>query len=481
MKTTITNVKRLCTLLIAALAFAACGSETDDIAGQEPVQPAKGDITFTAVFAVKNPGTRALSDPGDGMLTASWQVGEQIAIILGGSVYTAKVTAVDGAGNATVSAMLPGNTANNQAATFIYPASAVEYESWNELLRTQDGTLATVSSTLDVATAEGTIVIDGTSAQPNGTVTLKNQFAICKFQFKDETNQLIEDISKLTITDLSTTEVVTVTMSTAQSAVYVAMLPSNNSTKFEVITGSDRLYLKTASAKLQAGMFYHPTLQVIKDHMYVDLGLPSGTLWATCNVGADSPEEYGDYFAWGETEPKNGYYDWSTYKWINAGGRNWRDINKYTFADGQTEGCWYNSNGEFLGDNLTELLPEDDAATANWGSNWQMPSQAQCEELYNIDNTTTEWTTLNDVNGWKITSKSNGNSIFLPAAGVYQGYSYLLGYNNTCICLSRSLFTNSCDHVYVLFNYHESYDDQDYVNVDSGNRCDGLSVRPVRK
>ena len=478
MKTTITNVKRLCTLLIAALAFAACGNDTDDIAGQEPVQPAKGDITFTAVFAVKNPGTRALTESNN-TLTASWEQGEEIAIVFGGNKYVATVTAVDGAGNATVSATLPGNTPNNQAVTFIYPASAVdEYGTPIDLLSSQDGTLATVSSTLDVATADGTIVIDGTSAQPNGTVTLQNQFAVCKFQFKDENNQAITDVKKLTITDLATQDKYTVTTPSAQPAVYVAMLPSNNSMKFEVETASGLGYDKTASAKLQPGMFYHPTLQLINP--WVDLGLPSGTKWATHNVGARSPEEYGDYFAWGETKPKSDY-SWSTYKWIYAGGTEWTDINKYTFADGQTNGCWYNSNGEFIGDNLTELLPEDDAATANWGSGWQMPSQAQCEELYNSNYTTIEWTTLNDVNGWKITSKRNGNSIFLPAAGVNHGESYLLGYNNTCVCLSRVLFKNRSDAAYALYNYHQDYEDLDYVMVDMGYRSDGLSVRPVRK
>ena len=132
-----------------------------------------------------------------------------------------------------------------------------------------------------------------------------------------------------------------------------------------------------------------------EEHEYVDLGLPSGTKWATCNVGASSPEEYGDYFAWGETKPKSTYNDDTYFD---------SDYNKY------------NNNG-----GLTELLPEDDAATANWGSGWQIPSFAQIKELCNSSYTTTEWTTLNDVYGRKITSKRNGNSIFLPAAGYRRG------------------------------------------------------------
>ncbi len=143
----------------------------------------------------------------------------------------------------------------------------------------------------------------------------------------------------------------------------------------------------------------------INGREYVDLGLPSGTKWATCNVGASKPEEYGDYFAWGETTPKS-TYDWSTYRWCNGSSIT---MTKYcTQSD-------YGYNG--FTDNLTELQPEDDAATANWGSGWRMPSYGQFSELFNSSYTTSEWTTLNGVYGYKVTSKSNGNSIFLPAAG----------------------------------------------------------------
>ena len=107
------------------------------------------------------------------------------------------------------------------------------------------------------------------------------------------------------------------------------------------------------------------------NHAWVDLGLPSGTLWATCNVGASKPEEYGDYYAWSETEPKT-TYTWSTYKWCK-GSEN--TMIKY---------CVQSSSGyNGFTDALTELLPEDDAATANWGLPWRMPSKGQIEELYN--------------------------------------------------------------------------------------------------
>ena len=139
----------------------------------------------------------------------------------------------------------------------------------------------------------------------------------------------------------------------------------------------------------------------IADHEYVDLGLPSGTLWATCNVGADKPEDYGGYFAWGETETKD-TYGCSTYKWC---GDDYDNFTKY---------CTDSNYGTV--DNKTVLDPEDDAARANWGGGWRMPTLEEMRELE--DNCTREWTTQNGVNGQKFTG-SNGNSIFLPAAGYY--------------------------------------------------------------
>lgn len=264
MKTNILRIKHLCALLLTALTFVACSSDNNELPTPPDSDSAAADsVHFTAIFGVKNQDTRAITDPGDGTLNASWQVGEQIAIVY--EAYTdvkciATVTAVDGAGNATVTATLPGDIENNQEVTFIYPASAADERGLrSNLLATQDGTLATLSSQFDVATAEGKIVRNGDTAQPNGTVTLQNQFAICKFQFKDESDNLMSTIMKVTITDLSTTEVITVTTPFPQSAVYVAMKPSKNSTKFEVDNCSG-IYQKTSNANLEAGLFYQPTL-----------------------------------------------------------------------------------------------------------------------------------------------------------------------------------------------------------------------------
>ena len=194
----------------------------------------------------------------------------------------------------------------------------------------------------------------------------------------------------------------------------------------------------------------------LDDYVYVDLGLPSGLLWATCNVGADNPEDYGDYFAWGETQPKD-TYNWSTYQYCNG---SYNTLTKY---------CNYSSWGyNGFTDNLTTLLPEDDAATANWGGDWRMPTKEEWQELYS--NTTQTWTTQNGVNG-RLFTAANGNSLFLPAAGRYDGELYnagLLGY-----FWSSSLYT---DFPYDAWNLDFG---SPGTYVDDYYRYYGFSVRPV--
>jgi len=204
------------------------------------------------------------------------------------------------------------------------------------------------------------------------------------------------------------------------------------------------------------------------NHAWVDLGLPSGTLWATCNVGANSPEEYGSYFAWGETEPKS-VFNWNNYKFYTKGSSGGSVGNSFTKYCTQSN---YGYNG--FTDNKTGLDSEDDAATVNWGTGWRTPSRAQVEELYNKNYTVKEWTTQNGVKGCKITSKSNANSIFLPAAGYRPDASLWSegrsGYYWTC-----SLSTlNSASAVSLLFSSNNSIGNADTA------RYDGCSVRPVR-
>ena len=189
-------------------------------------------------------------------------------------------------------------------------------------------------------------------------------------------------------------------------------------------------------------------------HEYVDLGLPSGTIWATCNVGATNPEGYGDYFAWGETAIKKGTYNWITYFDTNDGGN--------TFTK-------YNNEG-----GKTVLDPEDDAAHVNWGGSWRMPTPAEWQEL--LDNCTWTWTTQNGINGYKVTSNMEGYTdkfIFLPAAGI----RYIGAHNE--VGSSGNYWSSSLDGGYSDCAWYlgfESY--RPYLN-DGNYRNYGLFVRPV--
>ena len=205
--------------------------------------------------------------------------------------------------------------------------------------------------------------------------------------------------------------------------------------------------------------------QQLNGHEYVDLGLSVN--WATCNVGASTPEEYGDYFAWGETATKENY-DWSTYRYYN-GSRN--TITKY--CDNQT----YGSNG--YTDNLKILEAGDDVATVNWGSDWRMPTESELYELYDCEWT---WTTQNNVSGYKITGP-NGNYIFLPAAGYYEG-TVLKDAGSLCFYLSNTLtwapdFGNPADYADGL---HLKINDSEAITNEVhywSRRCCGHTIRPV--
>ena len=194
------------------------------------------------------------------------------------------------------------------------------------------------------------------------------------------------------------------------------------------------------------------------DVQAVDLGLPSGIKWASCNVGATTPEGYGNYYAWGETAPKADY-SWATYKHANGA---YYKLTKYC-----TDAS-YGDNG--FTDNLTTLEPEDDAATANWGSNWRMPNDAEWTEL--LDNCTWTWTTLNNIMGYQVASKVNDNSIFLPAAGCRYD-NVLHAVNEMGLYFSSSLNTTHPGGAL------SSYFDSTGVYRDSDVRRTGRTIRPV--
>lgn len=195
---------------------------------------------------------------------------------------------------------------------------------------------------------------------------------------------------------------------------------------------------------------------------YIDLGLPSGTLWANWNVGAASPEGYGDYFAWGETQPKD-IYSLDNYQYSGSGSHG--KLLKYC------NDPRYGDNG--FTDDLTVLLPEDDAAVANWGEGWRMPTQGEWNELLN--HTTHTWTTQNGVNG-RLFKASNGASLFMPAAGYYWGDTFCNDDGLGSIYYWSSMLET--DDPYNAWVFYSSYSGS--YGVGSHHRFCGQSVRAVR-
>ncbi len=190
--------------------------------------------------------------------------------------------------------------------------------------------------------------------------------------------------------------------------------------------------------------------RTIEGHQCVDLGLPSGTLWATCNVGADSPEDYGDYFAWGERISKSSYSQ-DTHK-------NWDFYSNYGWTK-------YNP-----GDKKKTLEASDDAATANWGGSWRMPTQKEQQELLN--ECTWTWTMHRGVTGCEVKGK-NGKSIFLPATGHY--YST----DHRDVGVSGFYWSSSLSNDDKGAAYSLKFTPGTHVKNQNGRHF-GLSVRPVR-
>ena len=421
MKTT-----KLFLMAALALTFAACSNDNYDAA-----QPAKGEgITITATLAPKSDGaaTRAVAE-GTNKITVTWAVDEQIAILYEVNnekkVAAATISSVDGSGAATISFSVADGTPNDTPCTLVYPASTAKDDNMGvkdaaTLLAAQNGTL---NANLDVRVGEGTIQ----TTTPGLTVTTQPEAQYSIFKFTTQNGSADINVSALTVTIGEQAYVIT--PSSATSELYAALpAVSGQKVRFSA-TGSDsKTYaFSKNNVSFTKGKFYQSTLKMADIGQapagceLVDLGL--SVKWANLNVGATSESDYGDYFAWGETEPyyssqdpltwktgkSNGYADdWSSYKFGSLG-----SFIKYSSSD-----------------NKMMLDLEDDAAAVNWGSSWRMPTYTELKELCDTKSNTTDytwdWITVDGHYGWKITSKKSGtlgNSIFLPAAGQCRGTS----------------------------------------------------------
>ena len=450
-------MKRICIIITAlalALGFAQCKKSTDTDPTTEGVK-----ITLSV-----DDGSKVDVNPGTG--TVTFQDGDVIYVGSGGN-YVGSLTRTSGVFTGDITDPVEGEP--------------LYFYFLGNVTPTIDGNLFTVS--IANQTSSLPVISCGTSTKNySSTITsysskLKNKCALVKFNVTTSSSSAtcINGFNNKLSIDFSTN-----TMTPSKEGMGGIVLASGNGEKRAILLPQDAIEAGSAYSVGYPYSDYTGTRGAVpsineNDYLssgitvtvttsnYVDLGLPSGTLWATFNVGAHVPEEYGNYYAWGETQTKSEYY-WSTYKYCVGDGDN---LTKYC--------CNPDVGYNGFTDNLTVLLPSDDAATANWGSNWRMATREEWDELLN--RTSRTWTTLNGVIGLLLTA-SNGNSIFLPAAGSYDDKPQMVG--QYCGYWSSSQTTdsqwpqyNGCAYVLNGYSFSASMGC-------AGYRCGGVSVRAVR-
>ena len=446
------------------LALAACSKVETPVQPVEELLVNAEEITITATLPPKIGGTKAVFDNGDNKITVNWAVDEHMAILYeAGGVKKradARITEVDTDGSATIEFRVEG-AENNTPCTIVYPLSAAKDDNSGvkdaaTLLAEQNGKL---NANLDVRVGEGTICI----SKPNLSITTQPaaQFAIFKFTVRELNGYSAINVLPLIVTIGGQNYTITPTYATD---VLYAALPAVSNEKVTFFTEDwHKTYVFSSRANFAAGKYYPVTLKMRE---CVDLGttisvggVTKKLLWATCNVGADNPWDYGDYFAWGETSGKQ-RFNWGNYVFGQA-----TSLTKYTGSDYST------------------LLPADDAATANWGGNWRMPTVEELQLLFG-DDFSKKWTDdyLGDSTNHKgfvvrrTRGEGAGNEIFLPANGY--GLEFGIQFKGTQGNYWGSSYDTSDN-----FNFIKNAAGLGIVNkklsVNYGERCYGCAVRPV--
>lgn len=269
-------------------------------------------------------------------------------------------------------------------------------------------------------------------------------FALCNAQVKTQSNYDVDGNGKVTIEDVT---------STVSKVLGNRTLVDGES--LNALQKEHELVMKKLGADPYNG------------HEYVDLGLPSGLKWATCNLGAENPEDYGCYYAWGATEPQD-EYDWVHCPFQTQNAISYSST-KFTKYLGSTSSSHKDPSATDANALKTVLDPEDDAAHVNWGGDWRMPTKEEQDEL--LTKCTWTWKSQNGVNGYTVVGP-NGNSLFLPAAGErYISIIDHLGHRGNY--WSSSLELDSSDHAYYLNFY------SDGCGWYGSHRAFGYAVRPV--
>lgn len=487
--------------------FASCSSDLADIVSNQSNSNVEKVTIKTKAFEYED-GTRTDLTATNKGISFAWANGDVLGVFPI-APYTnnqakyalsfpadceadAHYASFDGAGWAL-------NSKNSYAAYTPYNKGAESFEEVPLNLTGQDGTLKTIGEKYDFMYAPSAFTSEDCSTGNTHEVVFDFSHSVAILQLK-LTMPVAATWKSVTVTNDAGNKVWTTsaTMNVATGAVtstatassislalsgvtttavgqevvlYASVLPTTTGAlTLTATTSADEEYTASLASKtLVAGKAYRYVISELKakpkttgtenGYAWVDLGLPSDLKWATMNVGASSPEEYGNYYAWGETEPQSSNtYDYSSYQWCNG---SYSTMTKY---------CVNSDYGTV--DGKTTLYAEDDAATQNWGGAWRMPTHAEQEEL--LSYCTWEWVTSYNnvsVNGYVVTG-SNGNSIFLPAAG-YRDYGSLNAAGSNCYYWSSSLVEGRSFSAWVLFLYSTGR----YSDYDSRYR--GQSVRAV--
>ena len=446
-------MKKLFAILIVAAALAACTREelpqTIEEQPQTVEEPEVSVYTLT-IEATKggDDATRALSLSGK-TLSATWAEGERVTVRnvtrsadLGGYLE-AQTSGVETTLKGTLSGTIEEN--DELLLCFLSP-------SYNS----QDGTLAYIAANCDYA--EATVSVTDTST-PNVTTTaadFQNRQAIVKFTLRNKAGNASISVTPLKVSDGIHTY--TVTPPAATGEFYVALPGFSGSTvSLTGFSGDDTFLYKKSNVTFSNGQYYEITVKMAKAD-YVDFSLPSGTKWATFNLGASKPEELGDYYAWGATEP-----------WYSSLSPSvvWKPGKEAGYIEGNAP-YYYSGNVWTKYNGITDLLPEDDAASVNWGSAWSMPNQEQWAELFSY--CTCEAFTLEGVAGYKVSR--NDKEIFIPICGHFGGTS-LSSAANPFYFAATTGYTGSS-------TLYAMYAAPNAKTVYHTGRQLGMSVRPVR-
>ena len=484
---TMTRFFSLGALLLAAAGFSACSSDSDTVIDQPEVTPAPKTYSVSIEAAKGDDGSisRALSLDGDNNLTSAWAEGEEVTVynITQSAELGGKLKAQAAGANTTLAGTLTGNIAAGDELLLKFCS-----DSYNS----QNGTLEYISQNCDYATATVTVdKVTGSAFVVNSTAEFKNQQAIIKFTLKDKGNSdALINPSAFTITDGTSTvelsDIPASTYTTNGDGVLFVAFPAAGEPKTITLfaTVGDKTYTyKKADVTFNNAEFWTIPVKMsvyIPDangHESVDLGFTVNgkkILWATKNVGADSESDFGDYFAFGATEPwyssitpKNSSEPTFTWKTNKSGG--YKLANAPLYSNG--------SYSNYTTGNAV-LKAEHDAANKNMGGDWRMPTHEEWVAL--TDNCTWDWqeegnSTFGGVAGYKVTSKADSSKfIFLPAAGYCSGTKlYRGGSNGLYWSAMVSSVTNNSWAWNMLFDTSGLYQDNYRY------RYIGLTVRGV--